>query len=777
MKRISRVLLLSSAFALPVLPVLATEQQEPPGEPAGDLQEMVQKVKIVTRANANLKVPENEPSPFDLMLEEVPGATRDLTEGVTAKAFARYVAIEDRLIGQVVLSAVEKDGRIEPLNAHDFATQMDLEQPEIDPSKPITVEGNQTELIAALRRLAEKPEEEKKEEKKETAAAEGTSSSAGTGAGSNAGQNPDAASYKNPEPLDIKDTPPPTVRVTNDGCDIRVDLAQGYAIQQSRVETIENGKTSYTPCEDGNDRFKIERSYAACTDAVDLEARRATARYVQYYVDRGGSRREVTECTPDEERIFPIVEKRDSCSVFLDYSSLQAVPRAALVYRNANNAEVQVRGCEASTEVAAVPMVSTTDGCSIRHDFAAGRSHQLGRHQYEMDGVIWQADACSDNGTTYPHEKVYQNSAGAYICSPIIDQAGSTVTMQSRLRIRVDGMEQYITDCTPDTTGTAIIATTEGCENPATWEHDFSAGISYARERHYYMRNGVREYITSCQNSTTTYTHQIETVGWQNHDGQRYAYPLSTVYITPPSGRFNIKSGEVLQGAAQVPYIFERNQNIGTGKWSEITGCSGFQEVERFEVYKRPDESEVSYKIGMGQEGPVESCQPTGHFVSRTWIKPLASDICWAVNDTRGVRNFSVSIPRATGAVRQVVEQTAPVRVNPNQEYFLGEWVTTWQTPSNPHPTYREEQEYIGDYENGGGIHRVYYISNPKHPTNGWGPNAIPTGGVGHCYSDSTTEDLARHQNISTPVTKTCWTRTPGIPGGDEAEVCAPGTW
>ena len=87
-----------------------------------------------------------------------------------------------------------------------------------------------------------------------------------------------------------------------------------------------------------------------------------------------------TDCLKDEDKVFDITEKTSACSVYLDYNEMMAVPQASLVYVNASNNEVQVRSCEPSEEIAPVPLVSVTDGCSIRHDFAAGRSYQTGRH-------------------------------------------------------------------------------------------------------------------------------------------------------------------------------------------------------------------------------------------------------------------------------------------------------------------------------------------------------------------------------------------------------------
>ena len=116
---------------------------------------LVEKVAILTRANVRTAVPELEARAVDLDLVEVPGISKNLTKGVTAKAYARYVTVDGEKIGQVVLTGVEKDGRAESLNSTAFIAQFDMKAAELDPAQPITVEGDKAEMRAALERLAD----------------------------------------------------------------------------------------------------------------------------------------------------------------------------------------------------------------------------------------------------------------------------------------------------------------------------------------------------------------------------------------------------------------------------------------------------------------------------------------------------------------------------------------------------------------------------------------------------------------------------------------------
>lgn len=582
----------------------AASKQEP-----ATTAELAEKVEIITRAKITADVPLNEPRAIDLGLVKVPGIEKSLTDGVTAKAYTRYVAVEGRKIGQVVLVGVEKGGRQEALNSTDFSAQFDLSKPQLDPAAEVLIKGDRVQLKEALERLAAEPE--KKETEENTVASQQKSAQPGS---TQQKQNELASGYQTPSAVQVAAAADPveSIQVSTEGCPIRIDLAQQLAIQQSKTVTTKDGAVSAeSDCTDSNQSFPLQRSYSVCPDQVQLEAKTAMAQYKLFYVNDGGASVEVSDCTSDADKVFAIVERFDSCTVSLDYEGKTATPRSALVYANSNNTQVQVRGCEASETKAAVPLVATTSSCSIRHAFGEGKSYQQGTYIYTLDGVTYQAGACTDNGTVYTQTKVYTDNSGANVCQPIVDQAGKTVILQIRIQITVDGLSQYITDCTPDTSALAIQSTTDGCMDPSVWTHDITAGISYGQERFYYSAGGERKYITGCQTSTTTYQQEVENTGWQNHDAQLFAYSLNTVYITPATGRYNIKTSEVLPGAAQIPYEIVKTEDRQNGN-KTYNGCDAYKETDKVEVWLRPDETEFVKKIGIGDTvGPINVCSTT----------------------------------------------------------------------------------------------------------------------------------------------------------------------
>ncbi|WP_430471381.1 hypothetical protein [Thalassospira lucentensis] len=601
------LLILSSCLALPATAQVAQEIDSISSQsqaPTAGMDGLVEKVNIITRTKTPTELPENDPVALDLGFVDIPGVSKTLTEGVTAKAYARYVSVDDMKIGQLVLSSVGKGNRTEPLNSDNFVAQFNLDQTALDPSSPITIEGDQPELVAALERLAaaeDIPEDEKSEEE---IADSGVGASEGK-VGSNASSNPDASGYSTPDGLDVKKTPVISSNITTNGCKIRVDLDQLQAIQQTRVETVTDGTPEYSDCADGSERFKISPSYAVCPYDENVETMKATAQFMYYYTDGGGNREEIGDCQPDTEKVYDIVEDRNACTVYLDYINLEAVPQGKLVYTNHNGKEIPVSSCAASIEVEPVPMERTTEGCDIRDDFLAGKSFGRSKYIYTLEGQDWDT-SCQDNDEEYDHSTIYKTANGDQVCEPIINRESGKVTLQSRVMINVHGFEIYRTPCTPDPSAKDIQSTTSGCQDPGKWSHNISAGQSIGSERFYYLLDGKQEPVTECQDNGVIYTHQQELTGWQRHDDKLFAYRLVTVYIEGVetlSGRYNVLTSQVLPGDPQVPYLYTGVGPATNGE-TYYEGCTRFDERDEVEIYKRPDET--THKVTVGEATPLD---------------------------------------------------------------------------------------------------------------------------------------------------------------------------
>jgi len=586
------------------------------------------KIDIRMRAQAFTNIPLNSPSAIDLGSLNIPGISKDLTDGVSVKAFTRYIEYQGRKIGQVVLAGVEKDGQVEPLPTDAFSTQFDLEAPQLDPANEVVVHGDQAAIVSALENLKEATAQTPPEEKTVVSANDGKSAQK-QDVNSPSQQNDQASSWQSPEPVQLAEKPVENTYVTTDNCGYRPDFTQMRAIQQSKSVTEKNGTlVSETDCSDSFDSVPIDKSFIFCPYDIDLDpgVRLATAQFEYVYIDKLGARipvkpeGQIEQCAKDPEKAFPITEKEEQ--IFLDYARMKAVPQSSLVYLDMNNREVLVRGRQASETKAEVDLVPTKNGCNIRDEFGTvNKSFEQQTYTYTLDGVTNQIGMCFDTGTEYPHYKAYTDTVGATLCNAIKDADGRPIGLQSRIAIDVDGVPQYRTPCAPDTSAPGVTATTNQCDNPALWTHDINAGQSLGMERFFFMQDGKEVKLTDCQNSTVVYPHDYETVGWEPNDALLYALPKKTVFITPPTGRYDVVIGQVLTGATQQPYQL-------TGTAEESTGipdypdnsCTKYILTENFQSWKRPDSTVHKKSIGAGT--PINAgydCTPHGATLLTDW--------------------------------------------------------------------------------------------------------------------------------------------------------------
>jgi hypothetical protein len=596
-------------------------------------------------------LPEMQPAPASFSLGAVDGVPPELVSGVTAKGYARKVPVDNQVIGQVQVLTVSKGDREETISTEGLVAQFDAgETSQLFPEKTLEVQGSKAALIAALQRLSTGQADKADKPDTRDEVSQNQTSPGGT-------QNDQASGYQTPTvsavPTTQEKDPVVDMRVTRQDCPVRVDVAQGRAFQQTKEQTFTDGAlTSEGQCSDSEVSYVLKKNYLACpNDIVDLAAMTAWPQFVWSYTDDAGESHQVGECAKDEETVYTITEDEARCPVFLDYSASQAVPQAALVYTNRNNAAVEVPGgCKASTKSAAVPMTENVANCPMRHDFTAGITAELSMWTYVRGGVTYQAAPCADTGRTFAHEVVYTDAAGGYVCTPITNLTTKTVTLQSRKRITVDGVPQFITDCTPDTSTHAILPTTNGCSDPSKWTHDLDAGVSYGQERFYYPKaDGSPEYVTPCQNSSATYAHSVSITGYQNHDDQLWAYPLTTVTISIGGSPYTVASSEVLPGEAQIPYTSAGTVDQPSGQ-SSYFECDAYRETTRYERWIRPDGTEYLKPMGPGATtGPINVCVSTvidsrnlqtGNASSTTSSTSSNGDTCSWTTTTTNVTYF-----------------------------------------------------------------------------------------------------------------------------------------
>lgn len=618
------MLLLAMVLVLILFASKAFAQDESSAGVGGDAVAPVQK-KLMVKMKAKPLDPmvlSETPQELKLNIKDIPTLDKSMLKDVKFKGFIRRVEVDGQGISQVMLTGIEKDGetiKFNDDNAQELSIQSESDSNQLNPANAeFTFDADPQILSAALAKLEaalnEKQADDgnKDDEEEEQVIADqsgGVSAPQGSGKG-----NEQASQYQSPENFETSEEKAPVITssTTTDGCEIKIDLQQKVAIVFEKTITLSDGSESgRTECTESLTRYPLQKSFASCTPSINLENKKATAQFIHYYVNGSAQRVDTGECQDDSELKFDIVEKFDNCAIFIDIAQRKAVPQARLVYENDKNQIVEARGCQNSESKEAVPMTQNFNQCGIVHDYTRNVSKQQGAWIYALDGSYYQASACVDTDTTYSHAQVYYNSAGAPICTPIVDQQSKTVTLSSRVAITVNGLQSFIKECTPDTDNRLnMTATTDGCTDPSTWTHNISTNQSFGKERYYYMLNNKREYVTQCIDSSTVYQHSSALAAYQYHDANLYAYPLYDIWITTSAGRHNIATSHLIPGTQQAPYTQTGFTDNPNGSFT-YAGCDKTQATTRTTHYDRPDDSKYDVVGGNGTPlRAVYSCTP-----------------------------------------------------------------------------------------------------------------------------------------------------------------------
>ena len=599
---------LQSTVCLPGQNCEGQDKTEGPGTLREDLLSVVakEKTKLLENDIVTIKLDIQNVAPLK---EQVP------IEGVSAQGYSRFVIVKGKKIAQTVLNKLQKDSKSVALNPDNFVSQFEIKDGsgsvELDTKDLLDIDGNEKELIAALKKLNEEDGEEEESGGQQTDKPPNDSRNANSGSNSgNSGNQQSDNQNKETKLPTIKQDEEVTseIRVTTEGCDLVVDAGSAMVREQSKSQTFENGiLVEESACSDSGRTFPIQKSFMTCPDKVDIPARFARPQYVEYFMDANQTRQELSECQPDDNQSFAIKEK-DTCPVDIDLMSGLATIHTKLTYENAGNVEIQVRGCEPSENVTPIQMVQDFSACSVKHDMGRGLSTALATWIYQYEGTFYQASPCIETETTYNHEKVFKR-AGADVCPVILDMSGQVATRQYRTMINVDGREVFIDECTPENGGPmAFKATAEGCSDPETFQHDLGANVSYGLQRYYY-ENPEKVFVTECQPGGPIYQHSHEQTDWRHFDEQLMSQPLTTVSINVNGQPYEIAANILLDGEPQIPYDEQDIELVKDGNRKTHEGCMVYQKTLQKQNYLRPDTSVYQVLLGAGTPQELgESC-------------------------------------------------------------------------------------------------------------------------------------------------------------------------
>jgi hypothetical protein len=508
--------------------------------------------------------------------------------------------------------------------------------PEVPTGQTISAQGDVPAALAAARALLEEggtvPEEK-------------VESDSGGGSGSATGGSQYAASggeasnsalegFELPEAKEEEEEKVDDIGLTEAGCPIKI--SEDKTVAQVQSQSTKNG-TPQGDCSPSGLNLPIQKSYAACEDIVDLDARSAWASFRRYYVDQGGTTQYVDdECVRDDDLEFEMYQDSSVCSFDLELAPEPgtAYNRGKWYYQNKNNNRVEVSGCE-RIEGETAEIQSTTDGCVPRHEFDEDQSYELVRKYYVWEDVQRIVSECIDSGNTFTH--IHKTN----VCSDLTPSqadlanfkegdAALVAVAQERIAINLNGKETYITECQPiDNQSAELVKDTNGCDT--TFFHYLSSGESYGSTKWKYQFAGKPEItLTSCiQDNDVKYDHQTRINGYEHHDTQLFSYPKTEIYIEA-FGREEMVSGpQVREGAPQLDYVFQQNVLVATGEifYEGDTSCEKFMRRNDVDRYLKGDL--VSVYDDVKGEGEALS-QGDGCDVVITWEEPT-NDL-WGVS-------------------------------------------------------------------------------------------------------------------------------------------------
>lgn len=607
----TRVLCLAAVAVLSLGMVSAAWSQLPPPAPNAP-QSAPGAAETTVKTVENLDLAEPTPNPVTARLgNRITARIGKGGDSVRLVGTARGVksgAGSQSTIGQVVWNGVQADvngrKRQAPLDKP-LLSSFVLRATSVPSGTEVKATGDLDGVVAAARRLfdvpveeARKAENDKKEPKQRTAPVGGGGSS-----------NDMAAQYQPLPPPPAKAEAPelPTATgITTEGCTPRIDEAQGVVIVQSRVATSTGGVvTAEGACSDSEVRYIIQKSYASCSDRVDVAGPKAYAQLRKYWTDDQGRTSFLGDCVDDADNTFELTEDMATCTYDVDLAAMQAFKRAELVYIDRQNQRVLVEACR-RTAAAGLPVTRTADGCTFRHDFQAHVSYQQKKLVYtNAGGSVVPVAECSDDTTdTYAHNDVRN------VCADLVDQPAGKAFPQRRWQILPPAGPLWISECEPIADeSTDLVATVDGCET--VFYHNLSAGQSFGANRYYYSWDGglARTYVNSCQQSTVAYQHKSEIQGYEYRDPEKFGLPKTAIYLTAPIGRVDVSAAQVREGAPQIPYTFARTTTVPKAEQKYWEGCNAYTPTEVTDYYKRPDATEAGYVKGPGAPtGPVDEC-------------------------------------------------------------------------------------------------------------------------------------------------------------------------
>jgi hypothetical protein len=383
------------------------------------------------------------------------------------------------------------------------------------------------------------------------------SSSGGTGAdasmsssmgGSNSSRLSTLSSLKqNPDNITSAVTGEEATSTT--GCTARVDYQLNKVFVQER--TTLNGK-EVQACRDSKTSYALQRSYEICPKVIDTTAKKIITNFQYFYFDDKDGTSVIDYCQADKTKDAALeITKSYECNDHVDLLTKIAYSRFKQFYKDIDGKDVLFSDC-ATDVTKSYPIREDYASCSVRHLFDQGYSVPQSRLFYVKDDKEVVLQGCQDTSQKYVHATTSDT------CTPVI--SNNQVTTFSRKYITVDGVRQYISDCTPLNSNVTIKS--ENCTT-TPYTHDFVVGQSFQNKNYYYMDGSTRVNVSSCVKSEEMFVHtQDSSVCNEQNDDVNFQTTIFSKKLITVNGN-KVYISECAATGNPVPY-----KEIGY-KWSQ----------------------------------------------------------------------------------------------------------------------------------------------------------------------------------------------------------------
>ncbi|MDD2840007.1 MAG: hypothetical protein PHY80_02655 [Rickettsiales bacterium] len=358
---------------------------------------------------------------------------------------------------------------------------------------------------------------------------------------------------------------------TTDGCSPYVDYELNKVFIQQRVL---KGSQVVQSCHNSDISFVLQKDYDVCPDKIDLNSLTNKVYFKYYYIDdRNGNNvaSNVGDCQIDNVKSGPltITKNYDNCTKFIDLSAMKIYDQYQEYYSDSDNNKILLNDCQKDYDKS-FKLEENFNKCPIKHDFEKGYSVAQKEIGYvdSMGNYIKVYDCMEDEDYKYTH------NVTSTTCSNVV--TNNEVQIFTRKYITVDGIIEYISECTPAEDNVSI--SDEICsENPYT--HDMVAKQSYINRTYYYINNsGKRVDISTCIKSGEPFPHLEDTsvCDHEDDDNTKQTTIYSKTFIEVNGSKEYI--GECKQMSVKVPYTeigYKWENEFSTSSTAISVGNSG----------------------------------------------------------------------------------------------------------------------------------------------------------------------------------------------------------